>query len=290
MTAPLRTTTNLVSKESARAFVTGISFDTKIKHPFGHLYVAAVKDRILQAAPANVPTTDPLTPDGTAEIKDKISQSFVIGNGLISFDDGVTQERKKTAIDSTLFAQLYASSLYPNVAAADYTANWYQTYFNTLTNLGWIMQGSSVVHHDTFDQNVDVSQELITLVSRLVGANGAAAVKAVLDALKSLADNSPAITVFREHAETNSVAQMTVSLASEDAKAGFLLKGIEFDLTATDEETQVLFFKWSTLKAQFNYRNIVLSIDDAVYQAVAQAVSDKVKAHAVDFVKRIQIP
>jgi len=147
MADPPRTTTNLASKESVRAFVTGISFDTKVKHPFGHLYVAAVKDRILQAAPANAPTTDPFTPDGAAEIKDKISQSFVIGSGLISFDDGVTQERKKAVIDSTLFAQLYASSLYPNVAAADYTANRYQTHRSLLTGsagtLGACLQDTS---------------------------------------------------------------------------------------------------------------------------------------------------
>jgi len=83
------------------------------------------------------------------------------------------------------------------------------------------------------------------------------------------------------------VAQFSVSLASEDATAGFLLNGMQFDLTATATNNQILFFKWTTTEAEFNWRNLVLSVADDVFQTVAQTVADKVAAHVAAFVKAI---
>jgi hypothetical protein len=231
------------------------------------------------AAPSPVaPAPDPFSLQGALALKTEVQQSFAVGSGLLSFDVGVTVDRRKAAINSTLLAQLAANKAYPEVDAANYTSNWYSFYFNTLTNLGWVLQGDSTVHTYTSTSTGTVEQELLTLASSLVGATGAAAVKAIFDSLAKLGDGNPIITVFKESAEKLNLAQFTVSLASNDANDGFLIDGIQFDLEAEGIDDQVLFIEWKSQSATITWRNIKLSLADDVYASVADAVAKKVAA------------
>lgn len=233
--------------------------------------------------------TDPTTLSGEINLTNQVKQSFTVGNGIISFDQGITDARKSAAISSTLLAQLHANNLYPDRTRPDYAPNWYGAYFNTLTSIGWVVQGDATVKTFTGTDQGTVDQSVLTLASALIGANGAAAIKAVLDSLKSLADNGPVITIFKETSQSNRLAQFTVSLSSDDPNAGFSVNGLEFDLEAAITETQVLFFKWSSQKVTFNWRNLVLTVDDAVYGQIAADVTQKIIPFVQTYVKEISV-
>lgn len=239
------------------------------------------------AGSATTSVSQATTLTGEINLKDKVQQAFTVGSHIISFDDSVTAARKSAAINSTLLAELNANRLYPNRKEKGDADNWYRAYFNTLINIGWDPQGRSDVKTFQGDSEVEVDKSIITLASALIGASGVVAIKAVLDSLKSLANNSPLITLFKKNTQSSHVAQFTVSLSSQKPNSGFCINAVAFDLVASVTETQILFFRWSSEHVSFTWRNMVLTVDDAVYGSVSDAIQKKIDAFSSAYVREI---
>src|SRR5262245_33835910 len=65
------------------------------------------------------------------------NQAAVVGSGIVSFVQGVTAKRRRAIVDSSLLAQLVAKK---KIADASRVAEWYDVYFDVLTNIGWVVQ------------------------------------------------------------------------------------------------------------------------------------------------------
>jgi hypothetical protein len=227
---------------------------------------------------------------GIIGIETGIKQSFIAGNNVISFDSGVTADRRLAAITCALLAQLVADKLYPDRTAPDYMANWIATYYNVLLNIGWVKQTSSSGSQNFEGSSATVEAAIFSFASALVGANGAALIKLVLDGLAKVGSADGPLTLFKQQSQGAKFADFTAGLTSNDPNAGFMLDLIEFDVAANEVDSEVIFFRSATSNAIVSYRRMKLSLVDAVYDAVASEIAQKVNAFVKDFVRRLPSP
>jgi len=228
------------------------------------------------STPASTSTVaNPATIFGAASIYESIEQSFAIPNGIVSFDQGVTADRKIAALSSMTLARMHADSLYPAPAAPNYSTNWFATYINTLINIGWVVEASSSGTNAPVGSSAEVSTALLKIVEGFVGVDGAAGIQAALSALTGAAQNSQ-LTLFQQSVGRVTYSEFSSALATADPSGDFLLKCSNFNLSAKDVETSVLFFSWGASKANIDWSNVNLTLDESIYNPVKYVVSQKI--------------
>ena len=146
-------------------------------------------------------------------------QSAIVGSDIVSFVKGVTEERRQDIINSSLLAQAVADM---QVSDPTHIFEWYGHYFDALTKIGWIVQDKQFTEHVESSQDFEAHKVIIDLATTLLGPQAAAleVVKATLDALQKMDEDSPWLTIFRKRAERAKTAKFQVTLAEEDPQGG----------------------------------------------------------------------
>src|SRR5262245_27665318 len=65
------------------------------------------------------------------------NQAAVVGSDILSFVQGVTPERREAILNSSMLAQLVAKK---KITDSTKLFAWYDSYFDTLSNIGWVIQ------------------------------------------------------------------------------------------------------------------------------------------------------
>ncbi len=227
----------------------------------------------------------PFEPDLTKD------QAATIGAGLFSFQKGVTNARRNAITHSALLAHLVAKE-----SAKDPTkvGAYYETYFDALVNCGWAQQLRQFRQVTATGSDVDVHEALIKVAQELMGAGTTAfaLVAKVLTAMKSADAKTPWITVFNRESTTGSAARFQVGLVHSGESDDFLVSLMAFELLATKNITQVLFFKFIKEKATLSdWQGAVTIAPDVILDPDFTAdIVKKLIKHARDFVKDSNIP
>lgn len=225
-------------------------------------------------------------PDGTPAFDfDKAKdQALVVGSDIISFVKGVTEDRRRDIVNSALLAQLAAKKQVPDPTDVE---RWYDVYFDVLTNIGWVIQDRQFVEHVHLGTEVEVHEAIMTVAASLLGpASGALAlVKTTLDALKSMQENSPFITLFHRESQSARNAKFQVTLAEDTPDGQFLVTLMAFALNAEAGFTKVLVFKFNKQSVRIRHASGKVTINSAVLAGIRDALNDKVVRHAQDFVR-----
>lgn len=234
-----------------------------------------------------------LPPDSSSvDLKNLAADSqsgFLVGQQILSFDPSVNDELREAAATSTLYAQLVADSDYGKRDNLTDSQNWYKSYFNTLSNLGWIIQGQNFSHYQTKGQEAQVDKAVIDIITGLLGP-GATAIQMVtklLTALKNAGNAGPLLTLFQHQAVSNRLAQFQVTFAANTT--GFLVESFAFSLAADKEIDQVLFFTWNSANVSFDYSSASMSVDLMVYSTIKDQLYDAIAQHAKAVVKKISL-
>jgi hypothetical protein len=214
------------------------------------------------------------------------NQAAVVGSDVIAFVNGVTVERREAIVNSSLLAQLVAKN---KVSDPNRIYEWYDAYFDVLTNIGWVVQDRSFAEYHESSQNFDAHQAILAVATSLLGAapTALALVKTTIDALKSMDASSPWITIFSRESQTARTARFQISLAQQDPAGQFLVSLMAFGLEAKSTITQVLFFKAKASEASLRHYSGRVTINTGVLDGVRDALKAKLTAHAADYVKAL---
>ncbi len=129
------------------------------------------------------------------------NQALIVGSDVISFVRGVSEERRNDIVNSALLAQLAATK---KVSDTSRIFPWYDAYFDTLSNIGWVVQARSFATHKEASTNLDAHEAIIKVAAALLGPSPGALqlVMTTLGALKDMSKDSPFFTLFsRESAQ-----------------------------------------------------------------------------------------
>jgi len=211
-------------------------------------------------------------------------QAAVVGSDVISFVSGVTAERRAAIIDSSLLAQLVAKKTVGDPSRID---DWYDAYFEVLTNIGWLVQDRSFAEYREQHSYLDAHQAILAVATALLGTAPAALalVKATLDALRSMDADSPWITIFSRECQAARTARFQISLAEQDPNGQFFVTLMAFGLEATSTVTQVLFFRASASEATLRHFSGRVTISTDVLDGVRDAIRAKLAGVAADYVR-----
>jgi hypothetical protein len=247
---------------------------------------AFVEDVKLAAAPRR---TRALTDAPPVELKQAEAQSLVVGSGLIVAAENVPVQTREDLVNCTLFAQLAASG-----AVSDPTniPQWYDTYFRALTALGWAQSDTHFEEYTFSSKNAEAHQAIMEVLAVLLGPQAAAllVVRAALEALQSMNENSPWMTLFDRQSKTGRSARFQVATAQLDSNGLLQTALVGFDLKTKSTLTQVLFFRYASSSTSLKYAAGKATIYEAALKDQREAIAARLAAYRSAYVGQVTFP
>jgi len=198
----------------------------------------------------------------------------------------VSMERREDIVNSSLLAQLAAKK---QVSDPSRIYDWYNAYFDVLTNIGWSVQDRGFASYSEASDNFQAHEAIMKVAASLLGpaATTLAVVQATLDALKSLSADSPWLAIFNRESQSAQTARFQVSLAEQGEDDQLLVSLMAFGIEAKATLTQVLFFKFKSSETSLKHYSGKVTINTHVLETVRDLIKTKIAGHAMDYIKTL---
>jgi hypothetical protein len=242
-----------------------------------------VRSAVLPPAPprlrSGVTTVDEALEGGKA-------QAAVVGSELVSFATGVAPQWRQDLINCSLFAQLWAKA---EVADPKRIFDWYEAYFSALQQLGWMVQDQGFAVYVETSKNFSAHEAILKVAEGLLmpSMGSLALVKTTLDALASMSEDSPFLTLFSQESQQASAARFQISLAEQSADGGLSVALMAFGLEAKTSLTQVLFFKSLASQATLRHCSGKVSVNTPMLEALRPDLTAQLQEHARSFIRKL---
>ncbi|MFS8980782.1 hypothetical protein PO002_41320 [Cupriavidus necator] len=214
-------------------------------------------------------------------------QAVVVGSGVLTFAKGVLPGRREGVANSLLLAQLVARRTAGDPANLD---AWYKEYMRVLANIGWLIETSSATKYIEGTEDFETDKAVMSVAALLLGpgAPGALAlVSTTLDALASMDESKPWITIFSRETRSANVSNFQVALAEQAPDGRFVVSMMAFALKAGSAVTQVLFFKAKKNDAELTHYDSKAEINVSVLDALEPELSNRVAQHSKSFISQL---
>lgn len=211
-----------------------------------------------------------------------------VGPQLAEFSGQVPVELRPMISNSMLLAQLAADK---SASQSDNVLDWHAKYRDVLSKVGWQVNDSQDQLRQVTDKNLSVHKAIIPVLTNLLGP-AAAATSMIVTVLKGLEDmnkDSPWITLFERQSQHVKGAKFQLSYVDSDASGAATIKVLSCAIKAERTITQVLFFKFSSQRAEMHDRSTQLSTNRDVLNAGKDSIAAKVGSFINDFVEGIEI-
>ncbi|MEM9317934.1 MAG: hypothetical protein AAGA70_02890 [Pseudomonadota bacterium] len=214
--------------------------------------------------------------------------AVTVGSQIASFSGGIDGEVKEAISNAFLFAQQVADKQIETNPQATST-DWYAIYVDVMSRIGWIREEGTHTLRKLSGAQASVHDEIIPIVTAALGPAGASAtIIQVLDGLKNMDAGSPWITLFNRTSQRASANQFQVAHVDE-VDGTPRIKLIGFELNAERAVNQVLFFKFSTDRADLRHFETKMSVDQPIFSEVAPIVKSRLAERARDFILAIDL-
>jgi hypothetical protein len=214
-------------------------------------------------------------------------RAMVVGSDIISFVAGTDPALRTAIMNSALLAQLAANKKVP---ARDDVEKWYEAYFDTLTQIGWVIQNRGFSAHEESGSEFEAHQAILSIAATLLAPAPAALdlVAKTLASMKKLAHGSW-ITIFQHESQGAKAARFQVTVAGPASSGGAAVSLMAFELAATITLTQVLFFKFRSADVKLRHSSGQVAIDAELLAGVAPKIAARVADYVQAFVGNIPI-
>jgi hypothetical protein len=234
-------------------------------------------------------TTRSVSDTPPLDLKNTEAQSLVVGSGLIAAAENVPVETREDLINCTLFAQLAASGA---VTDPKKVSEWYDAYFRTLTAIGWAQSDTQFEDYDFKSKTAEAHKAIIKVLTVVLGPQAAAlaVVQAVLEALQSMNEGSPWITLFDRQSKSGKSARFQVATAQIDPGGLLQVALVGFELVVKASLTQVLFVKYASNSTRLKYAAGKATIYEAALKDQREVIAGRLAAYRSSYVAQIPLP
>jgi hypothetical protein len=211
-----------------------------------------------------------------------------VGSQLSEFSASVPQELRPLISNSMLLAQLAANKA---TAQAENVSDWHLKYRDVLANIGWQVKDKQDQVKMATDKNLGVHKAIVPVLTSMLGP-AAAATSMVISILKGLQEmdaSSPWITLFDSKSEHARGAKFQISYVNTTEDGDPSINLLSTTIKADRTIKQVLFFKFSSQRAELQQSESVLSTSPARLKADEEVIESRVGGFINDFVKNIDI-
>lgn len=208
---------------------------------------------------------------GFENSKEGSEEAFVNNKSVVSFVSEVSAQNRQDILNSSLLAQKVADKKYPEHADM---MQWYETYLNTLKQIGWVIEARETANFSTSDTIFEMEKVVVDILTALVGQNYIAVITSTLEAMKSLSKEDKKIKLFESASHSMHKGNFQIGLATEKNEVVSMHIGA-FMLSTTDEIRQVLFFKGGKDESELSYHAIRCTLNLDLYAGVRDAITEK---------------
>lgn len=215
-------------------------------------------------------------------------QAVVVGSDVVSFTPAVSVQRRQDVQDCLLLAQLAANA---KVSQRSDIFGWYDVYFDTLSQLGWVIASKQFDLQERHGKEVDVHEAIIAVATALLGAAtpALALVITTLKAMKSMNDSSPWITVFKRESHKLQAQSFQICAVEQDAQGQTTLAMMAFTLNISSVINQLIFFKIQTDDVILKNCSGKITLNDGVLEGIRETLHKKVQDRALGFVGALKL-
>jgi len=240
----------------------------------------------LRGTPRSIRGQDAATDTGVAFDKTK-TQAQVVGSGIFSFEQGVDAAVREAISNSALLAQLHANK---QVKFEEDPERWFGLYGEVLENVGWTIQDQGWNDYSADGTQAEVNEKIIDLLTVALGASptALAVITSTINTLRGMAPNSPWITIFSREVQKANMARFQIGLVSTDERGDVFVDLVASIVSATNEITQVLFFKWKDAHASFKARTQKVSVNRLSLTDLGPTILGKIRAYQADYLSSIK--
>lgn len=215
------------------------------------------------------------------------NQAMVVGSDVVSFVKGVSEERRQDIVNSALLAQLVANNKVKNGDVFE----WYDAYFDVLTNLGWVIQDKGFSSYEENADGLEAHEAILKVATVLLGAapTALAIVTSTIEAMKSMDKDNSWITIFDRESRSAETARFQISLAEEDENGRFMITMMAFGLKADSTLTQILLFKIRSDKVTLKHCSGKVTINEDVLAGVRDKIRTKLIGRASGYIDSLDL-
>lgn len=215
-------------------------------------------------------------------------QAVTVGSQMAEFSGAVPQSIRPAISNALLLGQLAADKA---TAANPDPVAFFGAFNSVMKKIGWQVTSSELNEQTISDKNAELHKAIIPVVTAIFGPGAAAGsiIIAVLKGLESMDQDAPWITVFEQKSNKVKAANFGLSFVDGGAGGGATLKTAYFALQASDNLTQVLFFKFASSDATMKSGQCQMSLSPQTIAASGDALQQKVGPFVIDNIKNINI-
>ncbi len=262
--------------------------DTRGKNVY---WVAGGNDRNLSRLRQIAETISPSrsrAADGAAELHEKLTTATAALNGaeVMALADGLSADQRQAVLYSTQFAQRAADAVADRFV--DRTL-WWTTYNQALAALGWTVVGSVARQATDTDLKASVDSMALTLMSGLVAPGGLTAIKAVLDALRDLAETDEKLDLLDKRCRQDGGGAVQIGQASLEGGVVSVTTGaVQF--AGEDTRSKILFASWGKSEQDIwlAAERLILN-EDYYFTNARQIVQDRLGGQATKNIWAFQL-
>jgi cellulose biosynthesis protein BcsQ len=223
------------------------------------------------------------------ELENGSAQAVVVGSQIVVFERGLPEMFRQDFVNGTLFAQLVANRKVPDRAQM---SEWYQVYFDALTNIGWSVRNRDFWLYEENGQLFDAGRAIVSVLSASIGPQAASMrmVIDVLEDLQSMDEDHPWIALFSKESMSGHGGSFQVGVVEAGPRGVPMVTLAAFGLQSRTGGSRRLFSRFPANDVTLQYCAGRLDIDPAVAGTVRQLLNEKLAAHTVDFVKVLLPP
>lgn len=255
-------------------------------------------DRLSLVRAMRLPTDDDLGPfldklrhatDGSKRPKalvDNKDSAQVNAGSLTSFTERLSGQNRSDVKNSTLFAQLAANKAFDRYKQP---MDWYKKYIDVLGLIGWNQPAFTFDTYRSGSSTVELDKAVLGILAAIATANEIAIVKATMDGLKALGDDSKQMLIWDSNSNNGSSGNFQIFPAdvTSNGDVVMILDGMQFN--AQTSHTRFLWWSWQSTSIEIQRAASKFVLNEEIYAKVREEIIDKLGARAAQMVADIDI-
>lgn len=215
-------------------------------------------------------------------------KAVIVGSDVVSFSNGVPRSIRQDIINCSLFAQLVASR---KVSDRDNLQDWHDSYFDTLTRIGWVIQERGFTQYQPAGNDLEANRAVLQVATTLFGAGATALalVQSTLDAMQTMAAGGSWVTIFKSESQTARARRFQVTVVESGGDEEAMVGLMAFELEAKADLRQVLFFKFRSSDVSLRYASGKITINSMILQAIRKDIEQRIQDYAKSYVAELPL-
>jgi len=219
-------------------------------------------------------------------------QALIVDKSLIIFTPPVNVRHRGDILESMLFAQMGANNKVPEDTNS---IDWYNAYIDTLSKIGWEVEGGELRNVSTSANHIELHKVIINILTGAFGSCFARITSTVLNTIRSIVNGITSdagahgtIEAFERNTHTEKSGSFQIAVATEESGCLSIRLGT-FLITTTDTIKHILFMKLVKDDTSLQYASSRLTLDQKVYNNTRQFIQNKLRGKATQLVTEIPL-